>query len=1058
MKNYIAIILFSLFSINASAQLASISEKRQMIKTYPFFDPNPVPSVGVNDRIARFYPYFMFDGYTMQSEMKKWNIVTLENPFIKVLVLPEVGGKVLGAIEKSTGNEFIYLNHVLKFRSIGIRGPWTSGGIEHNFGLDLGHAPWTASPVDYIIKNYPDGSVSCIVGGLDLASRSRWSVDIHLPSDEAYFITKALWYNPNPHHDSYLSWENAAYKAADDLEFFFPGTHYIEHDGTAHPWPIDEKGRNLTLYKNNNFGSSKSYHVLGNYRNWFGAYWNNSDFGTGHWAPYDDAPGKKIWIWSLARDGAIWEDLLTDEDGQYIEAQSGVKFNQAAENSGFKSPFKQLFLRPYYAETKTEYWFPVKETKGIVDATPEGCLNVIVSSDSVKIFISPNVYINDSLIVKLDNKKVYSETLHLKPMQVYCKSLKLQDVESKSLEVFIGKNMLEYSSIKEKYTIDRPVNSYQSKDDLSAERLYLIAEDTYAMRNKEEATDLYKKCLSKEPNHSRALTRLAEIYYRKGLYEIGLSYANKVLETNTYDGGANFIYGVIQKELGNVTKAEEAFSIAARFMEYRSASFAQLTGIQILKQDMFNAIKYAQKALDYNTNNLLAYEALITAYRKNNESEKAKIIIEKLLNTDPLNHYAHFEQYLLAPTADNLNNFKTTINNEFPHETYLELAIQYATLGLISESINVLEQAPSYPGIYYWLAYLKRDTSPLESDEYLNRALELSPAFVFPFRIESIPVLQWAQEKNNSWKTTYYLGLIYWNMLRIDESKELFDKCGDKPDYAPFYIARGILFKSDSTKNTYTSHNFKRAIELDPQQWRTWFYLIKYYEANNKIEEQVNYAEKAYKLFINNPMIGMEYAKSLMNASKFQKSLDVLNKINILPQEGAREGHDIYEMVNLALATYNAEQKKYKAAIKYATDSKKWPEHLGAGMPYNPDTRLHDFILAYCEMRLGNQEQANKYYNNIINYSLDSENSERLIDPINDYIGAMLLKKQGKQKEATQLMEKWNNLNDILPLQVKWVLEKFNNENKNLNEIEKQIIANNHQSRFSIFLKIINLM
>ncbi len=92
-----------------------------------------------------------------------------------------MGGKVWGATEKSTGREFVYQNHVMKFRAIGIRGPWTSGGIEHNFGLDLGHAPWTASPVDYILKENDDGSVSCIVGGLDLASRTQWRVNILLP-------------------------------------------------------------------------------------------------------------------------------------------------------------------------------------------------------------------------------------------------------------------------------------------------------------------------------------------------------------------------------------------------------------------------------------------------------------------------------------------------------------------------------------------------------------------------------------------------------------------------------------------------------------------------------------------------------------------------------------------------------------------------------------------------------------------------------------------------------------------------------------------------------------
>ncbi|MCW3078791.1 DUF5107 domain-containing protein, partial [Segetibacter sp.] len=259
-----------LFLSPVVAQQASVKQTSESIKTYPFSDPNPVPVLGINKKVAPFYPYFMFDGYTTKSVQRDWKIVKLENPYITVSVLPEVGGKVMGAVEKETNNEFVYLNHVMKFRAIGIRGPWTSGGIEHNFGLDLGHAPWAAAAVDYIIKNNDDGSVSCIVGGLDLASRSEWRVDIRLPKDKAYFETNSLWFNPSPLHHSYLSWENAAFKASDDLQFYFPGNHHIGHDGGASPWPIDKQGRNLARYKENNFGDSKSYHVVGDYRNWFG--------------------------------------------------------------------------------------------------------------------------------------------------------------------------------------------------------------------------------------------------------------------------------------------------------------------------------------------------------------------------------------------------------------------------------------------------------------------------------------------------------------------------------------------------------------------------------------------------------------------------------------------------------------------------------------------------------------------------------------------------------------------------------------------------------------------
>jgi len=252
--------------------------------------------------VSPFYPYFVFDGYTDKGIAKDWKVVSLENEFISVKVLPEVGGKVWGATEKSTGLDFVYLNKVLKFRAIGIRGPWTSGGIEHNFGLDLGHAPWTSSPVDYLLKENTDGSVSCIVGGMDLASRTQWRVNIRLPADKACFETYSIWYNPNPLHDAYLSWENAGFKATDDLQFFFPGNHYIGHDGSLFTGKIILGPASHTMYQDFiQTGSVVTGMIL------------TLDLATGH--PILMLPGKRYGygrLPAMVQSGKIFSQTMTD--------------------------------------------------------------------------------------------------------------------------------------------------------------------------------------------------------------------------------------------------------------------------------------------------------------------------------------------------------------------------------------------------------------------------------------------------------------------------------------------------------------------------------------------------------------------------------------------------------------------------------------------------------------------------------------------------------------------------------------------------------------------------
>ena len=1054
-----------LFTPVVFGQNSIIREESKSILTYPYSDPNPLPTMAINSMVSAFYPYYVFDGYTDKGVKKDWNVVTLENEFITLTVLPEVGGKVWGAIEKSTGGEFVYLNHVLKFRAIGIRGPWTSGGIEHNFGLDLGHAPWTAAPVDYILKENADGSVSCIVGGIDLASRTQWRVNIQLPGDKAYFETKSMWYNPTPLHDAYLSWENAGFKATNDLQFYFPGNYFIGHDGAVNPWPIDKEGRNLSVYKENNFGTSKSYHVSGFYTDWFGGYWHDTDFGFGHWAPYSDAPGKKIWIWSLARDGAIWENLLTDSDGQYIEAQSGIKFNQASRESGFNSPFNQLSIKPYYTETKTEYWFPVLKTNGMVDASPVGTLNIITLTDSIKIVICPIADINNNVIVYVDGKHIYNEHISLKPLQFYQKSIPISGQNINDIKVSIGKDLLSYNSNNEHYRLDKPIKVSNNKDYASSEHLFRLAEEMNAMREYDQALEYYLACLKKESTHSRALTKVAELYFRRAEYSEGLSSALRVLENDTYDASANFIYGVIHRKLGNLIQAEEAFSVAARSMEYRSGAYLQISGIKLQNQDFNSAIEFAIKALDFNKLNIVAYEFLATSYRKLRDSLEAGKILDDLLNLDPLNHYARFEQYLLNQTPENLSNFKSNIRNELPFETYMELALEYLNQGLEGEAIHVLEQSPPYPTVFYLLAYLCRNSSPEKSGQYLNRAEEMSPFLVFPHRLETIPVLTWAMSQHDSWKTKYYLGLIYWNKLRTEKARELFEQCGDIPDYAPFYLTRAILFKDYETSYCSPCSDYSRAIDLNPEEWRTWHYNSIFLQEKGAKQSLIDNSKKAYDYFPANPVIGMDYAKALIKVGNYKECLEVLEKVIILPQEGAREGHNIYELANLSLAVELLEQKKYKKAAKYVSDSKNWPENLGAGKPYEPDTRFQDYISFYCYSKLGNKRLATSYLDEIINYSLMHYSAN--INPSDLYIGNQLLTDYGKSHEADCAMENWKTEQDSLfnwnisnkatSLETQWLHAKYHEEEEKAKELEREIASIPNKTQFRLFIRVINI-
>ena len=924
---------FAVFGLTASA--ASISAEQTLIKTYSFSEPDPLPALvgsGMWGSASRIYPYYFFDKYSPVGADKPWNVVRMENPYIEVSVLPDVGGKIYGAIEKSTGKEFIYLNSVLKFRDIALRGPWTSGGVEFNFGI-VGHTANTATPVDYLIRENKDGSVSCVVGTMDVASRTRWSVTITLPQDKALFETHPFYYNPSPFHQSYYVWMNSAVETGDDLQYTYPGKGYLDGQSLK-TWPTDAQGRDLSFYKNNNFNHSVDYFVCGKYADFYGTYWHNSQFGSGHWALYDDMPGRKIFIWAISQQGGIWEKLLTDSDGQYTEPQAGRLLSQG----------DHAFFSPYTADHWTESWFPYKAIGPMVKASPYGVLHVTRDADdSLELGLCSLQHLDDDIIVTSAGKELHRERLQLKPMEVYRKKLPFSVAEGE-LRIDVG-DKLNYSDEPAANDLLRPFG-YKDTPLTTAEGRYLAGLKQEKQRYYSDALQQYSACVKLEPAHGRALTRLAELYCRRGEYEQALGHAHKVLEADMYDPAANYIYGVVCRRLGKLVDAKAALGWAARSMEYRSAAYCQMAEICYREGQLRLALEYGQRSLDFNKYNMNAYQVLAITYRTQDLAEKAREILEQLLAIEPLNHLARFEIYLSDPTSDKLSAFQSMIRNEMPFETYLEMSLYYAQLGLESEAVRLLEYSPAHPTVSYWLAYFLRDRDVQRSGQHLAKAAKMSPEQVFPFREESIPVFQWAlQEAPGDWKAKYYLGLIYWHKGRLDDAYAMFEQCG-KPDYAPFYVTRGYLCAdTDSAK---ALADFEAAVTTDDSDWRNWHHLVKFYRDHAIVDNALKYGNKAYQRFPDETVIRTDYARILLDNNKYADALAILENTAILPNEGAREYHDMYVRCNIRLAIGSMEKGDYTRAHDYLEASKAYPEHLGTGRPLSPDFSLPERLQAIC--------------------------------------------------------------------------------------------------------------
>lgn len=1007
MKKFLSL-LFICCSINSIAQQnTTVKEYRKVFTTYPFSDPDPIPKPD-----SKIYPYFRFDGFTDKAIQKEWKVIELENDYIKIMILPEVGGKIWSAIEKSTGKDFIYNNHVIKFRDIAMRGPWTSGGIEANYGI-IGHTPACANPVDYTIIKKEDGSISVVIGVLDLLTRTSWRLDINLPKDKAYITTNSFWFNATQFEQPYYTWMNTGIKAAGNLEFVYPGKNYLGHEGEHSDWPINkENGRDLRFYENNNFGGYKSYHVFGKYTDFFGGYWHDDEFGMGRYSNHDDKPGKKIWIWGLSQQGMIWEKLLTDTDGQYVEVQSGRLFNQSAESS-MLTPFKHRSFAPYQSDAWTEYWFPVKQTKGFVKANNFGAVNVKQENGWLKIYFSPLQTLNDKLEIFEDGKNIYSKQIAVKPLVLFADSIKVA-VDTNKLKLTIGGDKLVWNSAPEEGDLNRPMETPKDFDNNSVYGLYLQGKNYISYHDYKKAAEKLTACLHKDPNYAPALCDMAGLEIRQFKYAAAVSTASRALSINTYDAAANYYYALANSKLGNFTDAKDGFDLAAAGVEFRSAAYTGLAEIYFRNNEIAKAIEYAEKSLLNNQYNMESLQLLAVIHRLQKDAPKATAILNTIGMIDPLNHFARFEKYYWDGLTQSKTNFTSLIQSELPQQTFLELALWYYQLNCKAEALKVLSMAVPNVEIIYWKAFLE------------NKAVDVSNVQTgtdFPFRAETAAVLENLIQTNDQWLLKYHLALIEWNRDDITKAKALFTQCGNQPADPNFYASRAELMKENGAS---VVADLQQAIKLDKEQWRYSKLLAEHYIVQKDYVKALAIAEPFYKTHPDNYVIGMLYGKTLLLNKKYSTADAFLTKLKILPFEGATAGRQLYHEAKLMQAIEEMKNKQYKKALQFIEGAKLWPANLGVGKPYqdNIDERLEDWLSYTCYTNLKKQTTAAQSLQKIIAFTPKVDNTVMNFLPANQLVSAWAIEKTSSPGKATEWIQQQAKLYPANKI-IQWALQVY---------------------------------
>ena len=316
---------------------ASISVEKLILPTYlepaaeelPMFAENRVHQRSSGDP----YPNKIVSAVDRVNRVEKeYAIVVLENDYVRIEVLPEIGGRVYSALDKTTGYDFFYKQHVIKPALIGVLGSWVSGGVEFNWPFH--HRASGYMPCDYTVEEYPDGTVACHLSEHDPIDRMKGMVSIVLKPDAKYFETRMRLYNRTDTRHSFLWWENAAVPVDENYQIFFPqdvtyvNFHYLKSritfpvaaNGVFNGIPMQE-ARDISWHKNTR--EATSYFATASDYDFFGGYDHAKKCGVVHIGDHHISPGKKMFTWAYNQLSKSWENALTDTDGQYAELMAG---------------------------------------------------------------------------------------------------------------------------------------------------------------------------------------------------------------------------------------------------------------------------------------------------------------------------------------------------------------------------------------------------------------------------------------------------------------------------------------------------------------------------------------------------------------------------------------------------------------------------------------------------------------------------------------------------------------------------------------------------------------
>ena len=926
-------------------------------------DPNP-PFPLVNRH--EIYPYPMLDDLTDRREVKSYRALFLENDYLKATILPDVGGRLYSLYDKVGKREVFYRNHVMKYGLVALRGAWISGGVEFNF--PNGHTTLTVSPVEARLLQNNDGSATAVVGATDWVTEMHWEVALTLRPGEARLQQHVTLFNSTPLENLYWYWANAAVPATNDMQFDYPMREANPHiAGEAWSYPV-WKGVDYSWYKNIRQPTSLFGRQV--HRNFFAAYYHNSDFGVVHVADYRQVPGKKIWSWGVAGDGLIWTDLLTDHDGPYNEIQSGR----------YETQLTQEFIPPRRVESWTEYWYPVQGLgRACVEATDSLALSVRLAEDSgpgkggLEVAILPAINLAGSRVIigAGDGSHSRKVSLHTPvdfragvvnrfvpfgPGDSVEEQLKTATVDITDPH---GRTLLHWSAAD---PIDGNPDfvsaagthkeSSPPEPHSSVEALFLSGIDQEKHGNEEGAVRTYGQVLERDSAYIPALIKLAWRSYRAADLSAAEGLIRRGLSRGSTDPQLEYAAGLIYRAEGRWTLAENAFWTSIQFGGARAPALAQLGEISIHEKQYDQAARRLQEALVSEPEDALTRADLAVALRLGGHGAEARKAVAAALERMPIFPLALAEAWRLHNRGTNRAASRDTttgaFSTPFPRDVQYDLDVSawYLRLGDLPSAGEVLRAArdrlssgAQSPLLNYYLAYVVRNRGESQQADKLIALGSGEPdGEIFPNRIEDEIVLaDAASHAPTDGHVASLLGTFLFAHSRYDEAARLWRRALQNGfDNSVLERNLGVYAWRAKGDLKAAAEYYAKAIQLEPDQYRLYPDLDEIYSALGNVPQRAQLFATAPASVLDHDVVRVRRALLLVEQRKFDQALEALSHHQFKPWEGGGIIREVYVLANLEKGRNALQARSLAEAEQDFRRALDYPENLGAGKPDRP--------------------------------------------------------------------------------------------------------------------------